>query len=532
MNNNSTSILEFASSIALPNQKTFVTPQSYTANNHYHSTQTRQLYSIIAGDVNRIIASSGISGISGTQMPAVSGLVGLPAYPRSGFPGPVGQSGISGFNPVDTFFSGSNTEKILNDKLAEEFERKYNLIYGGETNTITASGLDKFEKTQLKTYKKSLEDLGFITFEPFEFQKKLLQNLEINNKLVIRSQRQMGISTCLAIYALHHALNNPASKIKFIVNDSKSMRRIVNLIELLDKSLSFETSFRVTVENNYYRLLQFNNYSSIEIESPTNLQSVYGDVFRPEVYENCNVLISDNGFDLFNMKSFHAFNNAKQKVIISSNKETYREKYKSEDYIYSFGEMFWEVTNNITIFKPINIRWEMHPDRTDEWAKGQIEKMGVREFVKQFGTYHPPIRVHHIETGTVHKEDVPNLITGEMNSVKRVPILNPDHLSIKDYPVLKYESASDFDQWDIDKSRKNKKQYVSNRDRLTLRETHTASQKETDGYISSASKDRKICEIVLGDKPIISNMHIEDRDVVIEILKICNSYIELKSKNK
>lgn len=80
-------------------------------------------------------------------------------------------------------------------------------------------------------------DLGRIKFEPYQFQKTILNTIQNNRFLCILAARQCGKSTVISTYALWYAIFNNDKTIGIVSNKSLSAIDIMSRIKIIYEEL-------------------------------------------------------------------------------------------------------------------------------------------------------------------------------------------------------------------------------------------------------------------------------------------------------
>jgi hypothetical protein len=199
---------------------------------------------------------------------------------------------------------------------------------------------------------------GYSKINLFDYQKKLLQQLETQKFTIIKKSRQVGLDVALAIYVSNFALKNPGKQILVISCN------IDEALCFLNKVKAILLNAQAAILNMNQKNIYLRNKSTITVTGCSNNAgkgSRYDFIYMNEFEFNPNgKSVYESLFSTISCAS-------ESKMIISSTP-----RYK--------GSFFYKLWNNArkkeSDFKRINITWKDVPNRDEEWYKKECLMLG------------------------------------------------------------------------------------------------------------------------------------------------------------
>lgn len=233
---------------------------------------------------------------------------------------------------------------------------------------------------------KSLKE-GSVPFNLYDFQDKTLRVLDKNNKVIIVKARQMGISTLLALKALHRMLLNENQTVTVFANTQATAIEVVKKVKFMYNGLpEWLRSLAVPINDNKLELVlsngslvkAFTSASESGRSQASNLVIVDEAAFIPDFKDLMTAvlpIISTGG----------------EIVVLSSPNGTGNEFY----------DMWNLAENGKNGFVPIKLKWDLHPDRNQAWRDEKTSEMGIREAKQEYdaeftGTGHTVIEAEEL----------------------------------------------------------------------------------------------------------------------------------------
>lgn len=215
-------------------------------------------------------------------------------------------------------------------------------------------------------------DKGIIVFEPYDFQKQILRNLQDNRFNVILASRQSGKTTTISAYVLWYACFNADKTIGIVSNKQVSAIDIMNRIKRVYQELPVWMKPGITEWSKTF--ITFDNGTRIMVSATSE------DAFRGRTL---NLLCMDefafvpkfvaDAFWAANYPTISASTDAK--IVIVS---TPHGMFNSFHTLYSNAE---RGENN---FKHFKSTWKDVPGRDDEWAEAQRKNLGNKKFAQEY----------------------------------------------------------------------------------------------------------------------------------------------------
>ena len=221
---------------------------------------------------------------------------------------------------------------------------------------------------------------GKMPFDLFDYQEELINSYNDYRYSISLLPRQTGKSTCAAAYLLWYAMFNPDSTILVAAHIWTGAAEIMTRIRYMYESCPNHIRAGVTEYNK--RSLTFDNGSKIIAQATSentgrglSLTLVYLDEFafvRPRVAEefwtSISPTLSTGG-----------------KCIITSTPNQDDDQFariwkQANKNVDSYGN---ETEVGINGFKPFQVHWSQHPERDQEWADNERQKIGDERFRRE-----------------------------------------------------------------------------------------------------------------------------------------------------
>jgi hypothetical protein len=223
---------------------------------------------------------------------------------------------------------------------------------------------------------------GKIVFEPFEYQKRLLDAYHGHRFNINMLPRQMGKTTCAAGYLLWYAMFHPDQTILISAHkfsgSQEIMQRIRYAYELCPDHI------RCGVVNYNKGSIEFDNGSRIVSTTTTgntgrgmSISLLYCDEFA---------FVPPNIADEFWTSISPTLATGGRAIITStpnSDEDTFANIWKEANK--KFDEYGNEKEVGINGFFPFTCHWNEHPDRDEEWATTERGRIGEERFRREYG---------------------------------------------------------------------------------------------------------------------------------------------------
>jgi hypothetical protein len=215
---------------------------------------------------------------------------------------------------------------------------------------------------------------GKILFDLYPFQiDTLLQFQQYRINVVLKS-RQMGISTLCAMYSLHQMLFKENFKILVIATKTEVARNLIKKVQVMYDNLPVWLRKMATISNNNKLELVLSNGSQIKAVSskPDSARS-----------EALSLLILDEfafaeyAEEIWTSSQMTLATGGKAIILSTPNGvgNTFHKLWqKAEEGSTELG---------LGHMNPIKLKWDLHPDRTQEWRDAQTELLGPRKAAQE-----------------------------------------------------------------------------------------------------------------------------------------------------
>lgn len=209
------------------------------------------------------------------------------------------------------------------------------------------------------------------SFKLYEFQERTLTALSKSDRSIILKARQMGISTLLALVAIHMMIFEDASLISIISNRQSTSEEVLKKVKLMFSTIPEWLLLGTTIEISNTKEFRLSNGSAIKAYSSAsdaarstsaNLVIMDEAAFIPKfesVIKSVEPLIATGGGKI---------------IILSTPNGT-------GDH---FHKMWSEGESGKNGYLPIKLRWNLHPERDENWKQTQISALGKQAFAQEY----------------------------------------------------------------------------------------------------------------------------------------------------
>lgn len=214
-------------------------------------------------------------------------------------------------------------------------------------------------------------DKGRIDFEPYDFQRKILQTVKDNRFSVILCSRQAGKSTVIATYALWFAIFHPDVSIGIVSNKALSAIDILARIKLTYEELP--SYLKPGVSEYSKTFVTFDNKAKIMVSSTS------ADAFRGRTL---NLLVADE-FAFVRKNIAEDFWSANYPTISTSTEAKIIIISTPNGMFNLFHRIYTEAEHMENTFIPLKFTWRDVPGRDKAWADEQLRNLGKVKFAQE-----------------------------------------------------------------------------------------------------------------------------------------------------
>ena len=258
--------------------------------------------------------------------------------------------------------------------------------YLGNANIKAASVESEYTKEQIQEYAKCVSDPmyfienyikivsldeGLVQFEPYSFQKNILESVHNDRFVICKMPRQSGKSTTVISYLLHYILFNPDKNVAILANKLTTARELLGRLKLAYEHLPKWLQQGVVEWNKGSIVLE--NGSKI-LASSTSSSAVRGGSFNL-LFMDEFAFVPENVADEF-FNSVYPTISAGQstKVLIVSTPKGLNMFYK----------LWKDAEDGQNSYTPIEVHWSDVPGRDENWKKQTIRNTSPQQFRQEF----------------------------------------------------------------------------------------------------------------------------------------------------
>lgn len=213
----------------------------------------------------------------------------------------------------------------------------------------------------------SLDSEVLISFDLFEYQKKFIQTIQDNRRIISMQPRQMGKSQTVAAYILWYTLFNNNKTVAILAHKFDGATEILSRYQLMYENLPLWMQQGIKTWNKGD--VELENGSSV-ITAATSQAGIRG--------KSVNLLYIDEASSIPNNIADQFFTSV---YPVVSAGETTKIVITSTPLGYNHFWKFWnDAENNINGFVPLRVHYWEHPKRDEAWAADQKNVLGELKF--------------------------------------------------------------------------------------------------------------------------------------------------------
>lgn len=215
-------------------------------------------------------------------------------------------------------------------------------------------------------------DEGEIQFEPYDYQRMLIESFENHRFNVSLCSRQSGKTTVVAVYALWYAIFHKDKNIGIVSNKESSAKMILSRMKRMWESLP--NWLKPGVEEYAKTGVTFDNHTRITI-SATSPDAFRGNTMNLLICDEFAFVPSGQAEEFWaaNYPTVSASKNAKVIIISTPN-----------GMFNIFHRIYSQAERKQNTFYPTKVTWREVPGRDDEWADEQRKNLNLQKFAQEF----------------------------------------------------------------------------------------------------------------------------------------------------
>ena len=214
-------------------------------------------------------------------------------------------------------------------------------------------------------------DEGLVSFSPYRFQEKLINNFHENRFNICKMPRQTGKSTTVVSYLLHYAIFNDSVNIGILANKAATARELLGRLQTAYENLPKWMQQGIMVWNK--GSLELENGSKI-LAASTSASAVRGMSF--------NILFLDEFAFVPNHIADSFF--ASVYPTITSGKNTKVIIVSTPHGMNHFYRMWSDAEKGKNEYIPTDVHWSEVPGRDDAWKEQTIANTSEQQFKIEF----------------------------------------------------------------------------------------------------------------------------------------------------
>jgi hypothetical protein len=259
-------------------------------------------------------------------------------------------------------------------------------VYLGNPNLKKANTSIEFTEEQIREFMKCKQDPvyfaknyvkivsldeGLVSFSPYDFQEKLINNFHENRFNICKMPRQTGKSTTVVSYLLHYAVFNDSVNIGILANKAATARELLGRLQTAYENLPKWMQQGVIVWNR--GSLELENGSKI-LAASTSASAVRGMSF--------NILFLDEFAFVPNHVADSFF--ASVYPTITSGKSTKVIIVSTPHGMNHFYRMWHDAERSQNEYVPTDVHWSEVPGRDEKWKATTIANTSDAQFKVEF----------------------------------------------------------------------------------------------------------------------------------------------------
>ena len=261
-----------------------------------------------------------------------------------------------------------------------------NSVYLGNPNLKRADVQQNWTKQNVEEYAKCMEDPtyfiqnyvkiisideGLVSFDLWDFQKKIINTFHNNRFTICKLPRQSGKSTTIIAYLLHYVLFNPTVNVAILANKAATARDLLGRLQLAYEHLPKWLQQGVVAWNK--GSLELENGSKI-LASSTSASAVRGGSYNI-IFLDEFAYVPSNVAEQFFSSVYPTISSGKtSKVMIVSTPHGMNMFYK----------MWTDSENKRNSYIPIEVHWSEVPGRDVKWKEETIKNTSESQFNSEF----------------------------------------------------------------------------------------------------------------------------------------------------
>ncbi|MND22607.1 Terminase-like family protein [compost metagenome] len=224
----------------------------------------------------------------------------------------------------------------------------------------------------VKTYMRIVHvDHGMVLFKLWEFQERMLRNMEHNRFFVSKCPRQVGKSITTAAYILHYMIFNKDKNIGILANKATTSAEILDRVK---KAFRYLPDFLQPGVDEWNKTsIKLDNGCQVSSHA-TSSSSVRGQSFSMLFIDEV-AFIERNEWAEFWKSTY---------PTVSSGKKTKVLMVSTPNGMNQFYDIWQKAVSKQSSFFPFSIHWSDVPGRDEKWKQETIGNTSFEDFLQEY----------------------------------------------------------------------------------------------------------------------------------------------------
>lgn len=227
----------------------------------------------------------------------------------------------------------------------------------------------------IKTYMRIVHvDHGLVLFNMWEFQEKMMLEMQDNRFFIAKCPRQVGKSIVTAGFILHYILFNKEKNVAILANKQATAMEILDRVkkafrylpDFLQQGVEIWNKGDIALENGCHVAAYATSSDAVRGQS-------FSMVFIDEV-----AFIPTNEWNAFWKSTYPTISSGKKtKMVLVSTPN-------GRNHFYKLWQSATGKSKRRSKFHPFSIHWRDVPGRDDQWMHDQIANTSEEDFAQEF----------------------------------------------------------------------------------------------------------------------------------------------------
>ena len=214
-------------------------------------------------------------------------------------------------------------------------------------------------------------DEGLMPYEPYDYQKQIMHEVNANRFVICKMPRQTGKTTTMVAIMLHYALFNPDFNVAILANKSATAREILGRLQLAYENLPWFLQQGIVEWNKGNIVLE--NGSKI-FASSTSASAIRGMSINLVYLDEFAFVPSTVQEEFFNSVYPTISSGRSSRVLITS----------TPNGMNMFYKLWHDAEKGFNDYATVSVNWWDVPGRDEEWKEQTIRNTSKQQFAIEF----------------------------------------------------------------------------------------------------------------------------------------------------